>query len=178
MECPAPTYPSATGWKCCFTITSTATGDSYPAHYRIQPTYPVFERMLSLLGDDLSNTHVLEYGCGTGWITLELARRGASVSAFDISAEAVAQTREALKAAGLLDRCTVDVMSGERLNYPDGSFDMAIGFAILHHLALDPALSELRRVLKPGGRAFFGEPLKSNPFIRLFRRLTPRYRTP
>jgi SAM-dependent methyltransferase len=155
-----------------------ATGESFPRHYKVNPTYPVFERLLAMLGDDLSNIHVLEYGCGTGWITLQLARRGALVSAFDISPEAVAQTRHALGAAGLLERCDVRVMPGERLSYEDDSFDVAVGFAILHHLDPVPALAELRRVLKRGGRALFAEPLASNPAIRLYRRLTPQYRTP
>ncbi len=154
------------------------TGDSFPRHYRINPTLPVFERLLARLGEDLSQARVLEYGCGTGWITTQLAERGASVAAFDISPEAVAQTRAALAARNLLHRCEVEVMPGERLSYPDNTFDMAVGFAILHHLDVPLALSQLRRVLKPGGRAFFAEPLASNPLIRAYRRLTPKYRTP
>jgi SAM-dependent methyltransferase len=153
-------------------------GESFPRHYRANPTLPVFERMFALLGNDLSNKRVLEYGCGTGWVTTLLARRGASVAAFDISAEAVTQTRELLAADGLLQQCDVDVMAGEQLDYPDESIDIALGFAILHHLELDAALRELRRVLKPGGIAVFAEPLASNPLIRLYRRLTPQYRTP
>jgi SAM-dependent methyltransferase len=152
-------------------------GDSFPRHYRMNPTLPVFERLLARLGDDLSQARVLEYGCGTGWITTQLAERGASVSAFDISPEAVAQTRAALAACNLLDRCEVEVMPGERLAYKDNTFDLAVGFAILHHLDIPLALSQLRRVLKPGGRAFFAEPLASNPLIRAYRRLTPQYRT-
>ena len=152
-------------------------GDSFPRHYRINPTLPVFERMMARLGDDLTNKRVLEYGCGTGWVTTQLAARGATVSAFDISPEAVAQTRASLASRQLLDRCEVDVMPGERLAYADNSFDLAIGFAILHHLDIPLALSQLRRVLKPGGRAFFAEPLASNPLIRAYRRLTPQYRT-
>jgi SAM-dependent methyltransferase len=154
------------------------TGDAFPRHYRANPTFPVFERMFALLGDDLSNKRVLEYGCGTGWITTLLARRGASVAAFDISPEAVAQTRDLLASQGLLQQCDVDVMAGEQLDYEDNSIDIAIGFAILHHLELDAALSELRRVLKPRGKAIFAEPLASNPLISLYRRLTPQYRTP
>jgi SAM-dependent methyltransferase len=155
-----------------------ATGDAFPRHYRVDPTYPVFQRMMALLGADLSGQRVLEYGCGTGWITTQLAERGASVAAFDISPEAVAQTRAALAARNLLHRCEADVMPGERLAYEDNSFDVAIGFAILHHLDIPLALSQLRRVLKPGGRAYFAEPLASNPLIRAYRRLTPQYRTP
>jgi SAM-dependent methyltransferase len=152
--------------------------DAFPRHYRHSPTVPVLERMLALLPADLSGLRVLEYGCGNGWITLQLARRGAQVSAFDISPEAVAQTRTALGRAGLLDRCKVDVMPGEQLAYADASVDIAVGFAILHHLDMDRALAELHRVLAPGGRAFFAEPLAGNPLIRLYRALTPQYRTP
>jgi SAM-dependent methyltransferase len=155
-----------------------ATHSTFPRHYRANPTYPVFARMLALLGADLSSKTVLEYGCGDGWITSELARRGASVCAFDISPEAVAQTQHAVRKAGMSSRCDVQVMAGEHLRYPAGSFDMAVGFAILHHLEIERALGELHRVLKPGGRAFFAEPLASNPLIRLYRRMTPQFRTP
>jgi SAM-dependent methyltransferase len=68
-------------------------------------------------------------------------------------------------------------MAGERLMYDDNTFDVAVGFAILHHLDIPLALSQLRRVLKPGGRAYFAEPLASNPLVRAYRRLTPQYRT-
>jgi SAM-dependent methyltransferase len=68
-------------------------------------------------------------------------------------------------------------MGAERLDYPDDHFDLSIGFAILHHLDLGLALAELYRVLKPGGVAYFAEPLGSNPLINLYRRLTPQYRT-
>ena len=155
-----------------------ATGSGVPRHYRADPTYPVFQKMMSMLGDNLAGQRVLEYGCGNGWITTQLAQRGAEVAAFDISPEAVAQTRAALAARNLLHRCAADVMPGERLAYEDNSFDVAIGFAILHHLDIPLALSQLRRVLRPGGRAYFAEPLASNPLIRAYRRLTPQYRTP
>ena len=86
------------------------TGATFPRHYTVNPTLPVFHRMFSMLGDDLSTTRVLEYGCGEGWITTQLAGRGASVSAFDISPTAVAQTARALEAEGVQDRCTLAVM--------------------------------------------------------------------
>jgi SAM-dependent methyltransferase len=154
-----------------------ATGDSFPKHYKVQPTLPVFHRMLARLPEDLSKHHVLEYGCGTGWITSELAQRGAHVAAFDISPEAVAQTQATLHAKGLDAKCDIRVMPGEALAFPDSSFDYAIGFAILHHLELERALAELHRVLKPQGVAFFAEPLGSNPLINAYRRRTPQYRT-
>ena len=153
------------------------TGTTYPAHYTANPTLPVFERMLAMVEPTLPHARVLEYGCGEGWITTQLASRGAAVSAFDISPEAVARTSRALSTMGALDRCDVAVMPGEQLTYADDTFDLAVGFAILHHLDMDLALRELWRVLKPGGRAVFAEPLASNPLIQLYRRLTPQYRT-
>jgi SAM-dependent methyltransferase len=151
-------------------------GDGYPRHYAVQPTYPVYLRMMELVGSG-EGKHVLEYGCGEGWITIDLARSGANVSAFDISGEAVVKTRKLLSKSGFADRCSISQMGAERLEYPDESFDIAVGFAILHHLDVKLALAELYRVLKPGGVAYFAEPLGTNPAINLYRRLTPQFRT-
>jgi SAM-dependent methyltransferase len=63
------------------------------------------------------------------------------------------------------------------LDYPDGSFDIIVGFAILHHLDLSKAMPEMFRVMKKGSSAFFAEPLGTNPIINLYRKLTPQYRT-
>jgi SAM-dependent methyltransferase len=68
-------------------------------------------------------------------------------------------------------------MGAEKLDYASDTFDTAIGFAILHHLDIELAIAELYRVLKPGGVAWFAEPLGTNPLINLYRRLTPQYRT-
>jgi len=68
-------------------------------------------------------------------------------------------------------------MNAEALDLPDGTFDRVLGHGILHHLDLSRALAEVRRVLKPTGRAVFVEPLGTNPLINLYRRLTPESRT-
>lgn len=151
-------------------------GGRTPRHYLVGPTQYIYERMRESLGD-LRDREVLECGCGEGWITCDLAQRGARVTAFDISPQAVHNTRSALAAAQLLDRCSVDVMPAEHLTYPAESFDVAVGFAIIHHLDVPRALAELHRVLKPGGIACFAEPLATNPLIRAYRKLTPQFRT-
>src|SRR5688572_23048095 len=132
--------------------------------------------MLAMVGDPLGKS-VLEYGCGEGWISKDLALAGAQLRAFDISAEGVSRSQTLLENIGASGRCAVEQMEAEKLRYPDNSFDRAIGFAILHHLDLGLAIPELHRVLKPGGMAFFAEPLSGNPFINLYRRFTPQYRT-
>src|SRR6267143_870567 len=53
-------------------------GEGYPRHYAVNPTYPIYQRMMALAGDQSSRT-VLEYGCGEGWITKDLALAGAKV---------------------------------------------------------------------------------------------------
>jgi len=69
-------------------------------------------------------------------------------------------------------------MAAECLGYPSESFDLVLGVSILHHTDAFAAGAEISRVLKPGGRALFLEPLAHNWFLQLFRRLTPERRTP
>lgn len=70
------------------------------------------------------------------------------------------------------------VMDAHNLEFPDGTFDIVFGEAILHHLNFGTAVRELYRVLKPDGEIVFVEPLARNPVGKLVRRLTPDARTP
>ncbi len=151
-------------------------GGESPRHYSVSPSNFIYDQMRAAFGD-LSGKCVLEYGCGSGWMTHDLVALGGQISAFDISPQAVQNTQASLAAAGVSDRCSVDVMPAERLAYPAETFDVAVGFAIIHHLDVPRAFEELHRVLKPGGVAYFAEPLATNPLIRAYRRLTPQFRT-
>lgn len=126
---------------------------------------------------DCAGRQVLEYGCGTGSHAFDLATSGAQVAGIDISPEGIAQARTRAAAEGLEHRLHLQVMNAEALEFPAGHFDLICGSGILHHLDLERALAELRRVLKPGGRAVFFEPLGHNPLIALYRRLTPAMRS-
>jgi len=117
---------------------------------------------------------VLEYGCGPGSCAPDLLAAGATVTGIDISPEAIAL---AARAAGGGERLRLEVMDAEALAFPAASFDRVCGSGILHHLELTRALPEVARVLKPGGRAAFFEPLGHNPLIALYRRCTPGLRT-
>ncbi len=131
----------------------------------------------SFLGD-LRNQRVLEYGCGNyGDLSLKLDKTGACVTAVDLSGESMRSTYRVLKEHRLLDQVTPLKMDCEVLCFADASFDLVVGRAILHHLRLELALPEIKRVLKPGGRALFIEPMGTNPFLNLYRRLTPNSRT-
>ena len=137
-----------------------------------------FANYFDFLLGELRNKSVLEYGCGNyGDLSLKLAKLGARVTAADISGESVRSTHKVLKAYRLLGQVTPLKMDCEILCFAKASFDVVVGRAILHHLNLERALPEIRRVLKPGGRAIFIEPMGNNPFLNLYRRLTPKSRT-
>jgi SAM-dependent methyltransferase len=127
---------------------------------------PAFERL-----GDVHGLHVLDYGCGHGMASVVLARRGAVVTALDLSSGYVAETRRRTEAngapAGLVQG------DGERLPFADKAFDRVWGHAVLHHLDLNNAGREIRRVLKPGGWAVFCEPWGANPVLRIARRWLP-----
>jgi SAM-dependent methyltransferase len=122
------------------------------------------EGMAEHLGD-LSDREVLAYGCGLGELTIVLARSGARVTAFDLSPASVNFARERAEREGVADRVRFLVAAGESLPFPDGSFDLAVGKAVLHHLEPAAGARELARILKPGGRAAFSEPLGMNPLL-------------
>jgi SAM-dependent methyltransferase len=120
---------------------------------------------------------LLDYGCSFGEASLLFKSWGAStVEGIDISPVAVTGATNAAEAAGVTG-VRFQVMNAEILDFPDASFDLVFGVAILHHLDLDTACAEIARVLRPSGTAVFLEPMGHNPFINLVRRATPADRT-
>ena len=143
------------------------------ARYRLPPATTDFplEYAFHLLGDVKGKT-ILEYGCGDGENTVVLANRGARVIALDLSPELLAIARRRLEA----NRCeAVDLLVGSAhsLPLPDESVDVIFGIAILHHLDLELASREVRRVLTKGGRGIFLEPLRNSKLINRLRKLLP-----
>jgi len=124
-----------------------------------------------------AGARALEFGCGDSSYALKLNQWGARVTAIDISDEAIEETRRRLAEYGFLNQTELIRMNAEELDFPDGSFDLVVGRAILHHLDLETAYASIARVLRPGGAAIFLEPLAHNPLINLYRRLTPHLRT-
>ncbi|MNS40643.1 Ubiquinone/menaquinone biosynthesis C-methyltransferase UbiE [compost metagenome] len=103
-----------------------------------------------------SGMSVLDLGSGTGTWAMELKRRvgeSGHVAGVDLSEALVAGARRKAKRAGL--PIDFQVASVERLPFADASMDLIVSSLVMHHLAPDVlarAVSEIRRVVKPGGR--------------------------
>ena len=126
-----------------------------------------FKRKASIVSEIINKNNykkILEIGCGTGILSRYLLDYNPSVliSAIDISSEAIKVGKEKSKKIK-----NIKYYIGDTLNLPFGtnSFDMVFGNSIIHHLPLDRALAEIKRVLRRGGAIWFNEPNTLNPQI-------------
>lgn len=127
---------------------------------------------------DLNGKTVLDYGCGAGDLSYELTRRAptARVYGIDLSDSLIALAQKGVAAPGA-QKPEFSVQDAHQTDFPSGCFDVVFGQAILHHLEMQRAFGEIARILKPGGRAFFAEPLGRHPIVRLVRWATPSARS-
>jgi len=101
------------------------------------------------------DARVLDLGCGAGHVSFQVADLAAGVVAYDLSAEMLAVVAESAAARGLGNIVT-ERGAAERLPFADASFDFVFSRYSAHHWSdLGLALREVRRVLRPGGRAAF-----------------------
>jgi len=128
---------------------------------------------------DLKGAVILDYGCGKGGFSQVLARLGGCVYGIDISPQLIQQARTvALKGMnGSFSAVQFLVSDAHHTPFADNSFDYVFGNGALHHLDLDRALAEIARVLKPGGKARFMEPMYHHPLLWSLRRLTTNAHT-
>ena len=111
---------------------------------------------------------IFDLGAGTGRLTLLLAARASSIRAFDASAEMLRVCRERLIASGL-SNWQVDVADHRQLPVPAQSADLVVSGWSVSYLAvwnqeqgqaeLDKWLTEMQRVLRPGGMIILFESL-------------------
>lgn len=145
-----------------------------------------------LAGADLRpGQRVLDYGCGPGQMTVELAGRvapGGHVTGLDINADFVARTNARAAEAGLAGAVEARLLESARLPLDDGALDRVVCKSVLEYVD-DPAqvLAEFHRVLARGGRAHVVdsdwrmlalEPIGHERAMRLFEAAMPAYRTP
>lgn len=117
----------------------------------------------------------LEVGCGTGFFLLNLKSAGVLDDGYvsDISPGMVEVAVRNARQLGF--QVAGRIADAESLPYPDASFDLVVGHAVLHHIPdVEVALREVLRVLTPGGRfVFAGEPTRYGDVVaRRLSRLT------
>ena len=111
------------------------------------------------LVDDLACGDVLDAGCGEGALSVRLRDAGFSVCCCDID--------PALMKADGFELKQVDLNTG-RIDYSDGSFDCIVSVNCLHRLYnIRNAVSEFRRLLRPGGTLVVSFPNYTNIFRRM-----------
>jgi ubiquinone/menaquinone biosynthesis C-methylase UbiE len=124
-------------------------GSGTPHHMHI--LNPCVEGLLG----DVSNKKLLDAGCGEGYLARQYAKRGAIVTAVDVSENLITAARKLTADDGtkleyrVADICHLD-------SIPDDEFDLVLSNLVLLNIpCLDEALQEFYRVLRKGGHLVF-----------------------
>ena len=124
-------------------------------HYTERTALPLARRMIEMAKLSPSD-QALDVGTGTGIVALQAARelgQGGKVLGIDLSAAMMGLATAKAAQAGLTARVEFRQMDAEALTLAEGSFDVALSlFALLHFPHPLTALTEMFRVLRPGGR--------------------------
>lgn len=137
--------------------------------------YLITNRYKDIVKQYSKGKKLLEYGCGTGSSSIKWLESGAILTGIDISEEGIKKAIENISKAPYT--AEYFVMNAEETKFEDNSFDVVVGSGIIHHLNLKKSFKEISRILNNKGHAVFIEPLGHNPFINLYRLLTPKMRT-
>lgn len=121
-----------------------------------------YSQCLSLLSGAVGSIHgkrVLDVGCGDGVLTWLLQRQGANSHGVDASDIAIRLAREMHAKRG--SDAKFRTVSGYDTGYPDGHFDAIVSSDVIEHVKEpDRLLTEIRRVLKPGGAVVISTPIR------------------
>ena len=99
---------------------------------------------------DLGGKSCIDIGCGSGIFSSLLVRRGATVTAVDLTEAGVTLAKEAAKVFGT----DIDIvrMDAENMPFKSESFAFAFSWGVLHHTGdMEKAVAEMARILKSGG---------------------------
>ena len=129
------------------------------------PEAEIYDRLLVLDGK-----HILELGCGSADITRNIASAGAGRKITALEVDEIAHGKN-LQITDL-PNVTFGLAGAQDIPLEDEAVDVVFMFKSLHHVPLelmDPAMREIRRVLKPGGLAYISEPVFAGAFNEILR---------
>jgi 2-polyprenyl-3-methyl-5-hydroxy-6-metoxy-1,4-benzoquinol methylase len=144
--------------------------ERYRGSLQIVPAEHLAALRLFRLEGDLEGKRVVDCACGTGFLSVLLALRGARVDSFDLSPRCVEFTKRRAAENGVADRVNTVVAAFETVGFPAGTYDLVVGKNVLHHIPkIEDAGRVIHRLLKPGGRGIFYELSANNPILMFFR---------
>lgn len=154
--CPTPTRAVAgfSAWAATYDQTIAKEVEQYSG----MPYAEVLRRVCEA-ADLPPNAQVLDIGTGTGALALLLAQQAEDTCVLGVDpTEAMLQrAHENALRSGLGDRVRFRQAAAEALPFPDESFDIVVSSIAMHHTVVRQSLSEIARVLKPGGRVVIAD---------------------
>ncbi len=127
------------------------------------------DKFLDYAGCSKDVTKIIEFGCGEGFVAEHLLSLGYNYLGLDVSESAIRKARELAGARGESSFRQADVVNDLHL-IADISFDIAIDNQCFHMLVTDDHrqkyLTDVRRILKPDGMAFFRENIQEDEFTQ------------
>jgi 2-polyprenyl-3-methyl-5-hydroxy-6-metoxy-1,4-benzoquinol methylase len=117
--------------------------------------------------------HICDFGCGSGEMACRLGLLGYRVTGLDVSPDLIEVARERAVREGVADRVTFVVADGASAPLTEGAFDAVLAMSVVHHMPIDEALNALERLLRPGGRIAFLEPVAYSRTLQWLRNRTP-----
>jgi len=139
----------------------------YSQRFWVQAPHPWItrERLLEALAP-AGGERLLEIGPGTGYYTLDVARRAGTLDIFDLQQEMLDHTMQRAGEAGI-DNVVARQGDARALPYEDASFDGAYLVTVMGEIPdQQAAVDELARVLRPGGRLVVGELVLDPHYVR------------
>jgi len=142
----------------------------YDAHEDMPASHRHFYSLL----ENVSGKRILDICCGYGITSVRCAKHGAIVTGIDLSPNMIELAGRNAASNDVEDRVDLFRMSAHCIGFDNNTFDHVVGIGALHHLNPELAGGEIVRVLKPGGTAFFLEPIIPSKWMIYLRSLFPQ----
>ncbi len=132
-----------------------------PLRRRLDPPHRLIDQVL-ITNEDT----VVDFGCGPGYYTIEIARRARKTIGVDISEEMLRKAWRAAAKAGVIIEFLES--NGESMELPSDSVDLILLVHVYHEIPdKEKALVEFRRILKSGGRVIIQERTRKSGLSRI-----------